>query len=64
MKALLKPDRQKGIDDYVGKMAELRDSAADDSSGTRYTWHRLTAERLKRNIIRDYSYGKIAKDLI
>ncbi len=61
LKGLLKEDAQNKLDRYIAGMQELNTMIQRDVYGTNVSAHRSEAERLRRNIIRDFSYNK-AKD--
>lgn len=64
LKPLLNIDKQNKLDIYITKMQELKDSIAKDAYGGSAARHRLDAEKIKRNILHDFSYNKIKGYLI
>ena len=63
LKLLLNEERQKKLDIYITQLDELKTSITKDTYGTNTARHRLDAERIKRNILRDFTYNKISKDI-
>lgn len=64
LKALLKPEKQKQLDTYVNQLNDLKESIAKDIYGMRIAGNCSTAERIKRNILRDLSLPGIKDCLI
>lgn len=64
LRALLKEDKQKKLDTYIAKLKDFRDQIADDIYGTNNSFNRDVAEHLKMDILRDFSYHKISKDIV
>ncbi|MDD4939347.1 MAG: hypothetical protein PHE18_08730 [Candidatus Omnitrophica bacterium] len=52
------------LDIYIGQSENLRANIERDLYGNDLSQNRMTAERLKRGILRDFSYEKIKDDLI
>ena len=61
---LMDENKTKQLNVYIGQLNDLQERIARDPYGTMASTHRQSAERLKRNILRDFSYQKIRKDLI
>lgn len=59
LKLLLSEDKQNKLDIYINQLGSLRDSISKDIYGMSIVNNRLAAERIKRNILRDFSYHKI-----
>ena len=59
LRGLLKEENQKELSVYIGRINELKDSIEKDAYGIIIESHRRSAERIKRGIIRNYSYNKI-----
>ncbi|MFA5411138.1 MAG: hypothetical protein WC321_04665 [Candidatus Omnitrophota bacterium] len=59
LRPLLNPEKQKKLDSYLKQLQDLRGLITGDIYGTNAVNYRLNAERLKRNILRDFSYPKI-----
>ncbi len=55
----LQDSGQKGLDVYINQLKDLRDKIAQDLYGNDISGNRLTAERIRRSIMRDFSYDKI-----
>ena len=64
LRAMLNEDRRKILDVYITQLKELQGLIAKDLYGTSITSNVQSAERLKRNILRDFSYNKIKSYLI
>jgi len=64
LKPLLNSDKQKELDVYINQLRELKGLITNDLYGNNISNNRLAAERLKRNILRDFSYNKIKDYLI
>ncbi len=63
MRILLNEMKQKELDIYISQIKELKDSLMEDLYGNIISKNRLTAERVKRGILRDFSYKKIKEFL-
>jgi hypothetical protein len=63
LKPLLNSDKQKELDAYINQLRELKTLITKDLYGNNIDDNRLATERLKRNILRDFSYNKISKDI-
>ena len=59
LKSLLKPEKQKQLDAYINQLNDLKELIAKDIYGMRIAGSRLSAERIKRNILRDLSLPAI-----
>jgi len=59
LKGLLNTGQNKKLDIYIGAMQELRDLIAQDPYGNNAALNIHNAERLKRDILRDFSYSKV-----
>ena len=59
LKILFNEEKQKNIDVYINQLKDLEDLIAKDIYGSAIARNRLAAERIKRNILRDFSYSKI-----
>lgn len=64
LKILLNEDAQKRLAVYLKQLTDLTDSIKKDTYASDVSSHRLNAERIKRNILRDFSYSKIKESLI
>ncbi|MDI6758639.1 MAG: hypothetical protein QMD94_03070 [Candidatus Omnitrophota bacterium] len=58
LRALLKEEKQKKIDIYIDELKGLELEIAKDLYGSSISLHARSAERIKRNILRDFSYKK------
>jgi hypothetical protein len=63
LRGLLNQEGQKKLDVYIGELTDLKNSIAGDLYGSNVYRHRARAERLKRNILRDFTYDKIKDKL-
>lgn len=63
MRNLLVEDKQKELDIYLSKLADLRNNISEDVYSNNATKNRSDAEQLKRNILKDFSYSKIKNSL-
>jgi hypothetical protein len=59
LKKIMQGSKQKRMDIYLEQMRGLRESLASDLYGDNLQTDRLTAERLKRGIMREFSYDKV-----
>lgn len=64
LKALLNEQRQKGLEVYLGQLNDLKGEVDRDAYGNNIAVHRHSAERIKRNILRDFSYNRVKGDLM
>ncbi len=64
MKQLLNADAQKKLDPYLSRMVDLKDSVEKDIYGNNIFQNRLEAERLKRDILQNFSFPNIKKVLL
>jgi len=59
IRALLKDEKQNRIDFYIKQFSALRDAILKDIYGNSVNFNRQSAERIKRNFLREFSYNKI-----
>ncbi len=59
IRVLLKEESQRQLSGYIEQINELKDAIEKDAYGIIIDKHRLAAERIKRDIIREFSYNKI-----
>lgn len=64
LKALLNEQKQKELDAYLIKASEMVVSIEEDVYGAGSNGNRFSAEQLKRNILRDFSFEKVKNCLI
>ncbi|MFH0912700.1 MAG: hypothetical protein V1884_00225 [Candidatus Omnitrophota bacterium] len=64
LRATLEEIKQKQLDVYINQLNDLKDSITRDLYGSDASRHRLNAERIKRGILRDFSYPKIKNHLV
>ena len=63
IRTLLRPEKQKKLDVQIDQLKNLRDAVSTDIYGLNSNQNRVSAERIRRNIIQDFSYPKIKDDL-
>jgi len=59
MRLMLNPDTQLRLDDYIRQSEELKNAISRDTYGYDLAVNRQRAERIRRNMLRDFSYFKI-----
>jgi hypothetical protein len=59
LRTLLNAEKQQKLDAYIARMQELRGAIASDIYSNSVSTNAQAAERLKMNILRDFSYDKI-----
>lgn len=64
VRSLLNPAAQQKLDVHLTKLNNLKASIATDTYGTKASVHRSSAERIKRDILRDFSYRKVKDSLL
>jgi hypothetical protein len=64
LRALLNIDMQKKLDIYIAQLKELHNQISKDLYGNNVITNAQRLERIKRDILRDFSYGKIKNYLI
>ena len=64
LRVMMKEDKQKKFDVYLSDLKWLKEQIAQDLYGTSAPGYARAAERIKRGILRDFSYNKVKKDLI
>jgi len=64
LKDILEGQQKKKIEGYISASAELKEAIAQDVYGNNAVLNRQQASRLKRNILRDFSYPKIKASVI
>ena len=64
MRSLLNEEKQRRLDPYIGRTEELKSSIARDVYGASAFTSAQAAERLRMNILRDFSYNKIKDSLL
>jgi len=63
LKTLLNEEKQKKLDIYISQLNDLKELVTKDVYGKNIAGNRQNAERIKSNIIREFSYKKISKDI-
>jgi hypothetical protein len=64
LRPLLKEEKIKALDAYISELQELQDSLVSDLYSSNSTYNLHKAERLRRNILRDFSYNKVKDSII
>jgi hypothetical protein len=64
LRSLLNAEKQKKLDVYMTKLKELQDSIVKDIYCKSSSRHHYSAERIKMNILRQFSYPQIKDSLI
>lgn len=64
LKAMLNSEKQSKLAGYLQQLEDLKKSLTLDVYGANLSQHQRVAEQIKRNILRDFSYHKIKKDLV
>jgi len=64
MRSLLNAEKQKKMDVYITKLKELQGLIIKDIYGRDSTRHHYSAERIKMNILRQFSYPQVKDSLI
>lgn len=59
LRLLLNDEKKAKLDVYINQIKELDEIIAQDLYGNNIAVNRLTAEQIKRNILRDFSYSKV-----
>jgi hypothetical protein len=63
MKNYLQEQKQKGLEAYIKQLLDLKGDVQNDLYSTNDTLERMKAEKIKRNILRDYSFDKVKGSL-
>lgn len=63
VKALLNKEKQNKLDIYITQLKELQEAISKDTYGTNTAGNAQAADRIKKNILRFFSYNKISKDI-
>ena len=64
LRAALQEAKQKKLDVYINQLKDLKNEIAQDLYGNDISVNRLTVERIRRSILRDFSYNKIKDYLV
>jgi len=64
LRSLLNLKMQKKLDAYINQLKDLRDSIKKDPYGNNVANNRLTSERIKMDILHDFSYRAVKDYLI
>jgi len=63
LRVTLQEAKQKKLDAYINQLKGLKKEIVEDLYGNNISTNRSTAERIRRSILRDFSYNKISKDI-
>ncbi len=63
LRPLLKPQKQTLLDTYINQLRQVQDTIAGDPYARSIMGTRQAAERIKRNILKDFSFPKIKDSL-
>jgi len=63
VKKLLDEEKRSQLDSYITESVKLRNDIDKDTYANNTNMNRVTAERIKRKILRDFSYSKV-KDYV
>lgn len=64
LKTLLNKDKQQKLDVYISRLESLKGTIAKDLYNNNATRNRDSAERIKQNILREFSYNHVKDYLI
>jgi len=64
LKAFLNEEKQKKLDIYINRLNDLQGQISQDLYGSVTASYLQAAERIKRDILKDFSYHKISKDIV
>lgn len=64
LRVRLNEPKQKRLDVYLRQLIDLKDDIARDTYGSASEAYNRKAERIRRSIMREFSYSKVSKDLI
>jgi hypothetical protein len=64
LKAFLNEEKQKKLDIYINRLNDLQGQISQDLYGSNIVTHLQEAERIRRDILRNFSYHKISKDIV
>ena len=64
LKSTLQEAMQTKLDVYINQLKDLKNEIVQDLYGNNISANRLTADRIRRSILRDFSYNKIKDYLV
>ena len=64
LRATLQEANQTKLDVYINQLKDLENEIVQDLYGNNISANRLTGERIRRSILRDFSYNKIKDSLV
>lgn len=59
LRSLVKPEKYGKLDGYLKQLQGLKEEMGKDLYGRGVSGYKVTAERMKRDILRDFSYQKV-----
>jgi hypothetical protein len=63
MRALLKPAKQQGLDIYISQMKSLQEAISRDSYGMNVLMNAANADRIRKSILKNFSFPGIKEGL-
>ncbi len=63
LRKLLSAEKKEKLDIYINQLKKLNELITKDLYGNNISKNCVTAEQIKMNILRDFSYNKISKDI-
>jgi len=63
LRMMLTSEKQQELDEYIDQLQGMKGMLKSDPYGTNRASSRLTAERIKMRILKEFSYGKIKEYL-
>ncbi|MCU0666811.1 MAG: hypothetical protein MUF05_06945 [Candidatus Omnitrophica bacterium] len=63
IKTLVGQKKQAKLDGYINDLAALGKDVGADYYGNNISFYRQTAEKIKRNVMKDFSYSQLKNDL-
>ncbi|MDD5432174.1 MAG: hypothetical protein PHO70_04210 [Candidatus Omnitrophica bacterium] len=64
VRTVLNAEKQKSLDVYINRLKRLNQEIKDDLYNNNSVNNRYSAERIKRDILRDFSYPKVKDSLV
>ncbi len=64
LRQMLKEEKQKKLDVYIGRMNELKEAITQDTYGSENGLNCMNAERIKRGLLKDFSYSRVKGSLV
>lgn len=64
LRTMLNEEKKKRLDTYMNQLKNLKEAIVQDTYGANSSSYRVTAEQIKRAILRDFSYIKVKNGLL